>query len=91
MTPDEHIQAVQQQREQARIDELVSQGISEEVAQEMLENRKFRDQYEAEKKAKQRKKRKTLNLVSFSTTSVKLMEGNMCLTRTPFRKTCGNP
>jgi hypothetical protein len=65
MTPDEYIQAVQQQREQSRIDELVSQGISEEVAQEMLENRKFRDQYEAEKKAKAEEEKKNAEFGEF--------------------------
>jgi hypothetical protein len=82
MTPDEYIEAVQQQREQSRIDELVSQGISEEVAQELLESRRDREERKKEKEAKQRKKRKTLNLVSFSTTSVKPMAGNMFLIRT---------
>jgi uncharacterized protein YoaH (UPF0181 family) len=91
MTPDEYISAVQQQREQSRIDELVSQGISEEVAQEMLENRKFRDQYEAEKKAKAEEEKKNAEFASFSTTSVKPMAGNMCLTRTRSPKMCGNP
>jgi hypothetical protein len=65
MTPDEYISAVQQQREQSRIDELVSQGISEEVAQEMLENRKFRDQYEAEKKAKAEEEKKNAEFGEF--------------------------
>jgi hypothetical protein len=65
MTPDEYIQAVQQQREQSRIDELVSQGISEELAQEMLENRKFRDQYEAEKKAKAEEEKKNAEFGEF--------------------------
>ena len=52
MTPQEYMQAVRQQQEQARIQELVEKGISEEVAQEMLENRKFREQFEAEKRQK---------------------------------------
>jgi hypothetical protein len=52
MNPQEYMEAVQQQQEQQRIDKLVEQGISEEMAQEMLENRKFREQFEAEKKAK---------------------------------------
>ncbi|MEH7251900.1 hypothetical protein V7111_07220 [Neobacillus niacini] len=47
-----YLEAVKQQREQERINQLVEQGISEELAQEMLENRKFREQFEAEKKAK---------------------------------------
>jgi hypothetical protein len=65
MTPQEYMEAVQQQREQSRIDELVSQGISEEVAQEMLENRKFRDQYEAEKKAKAEEEKKNAEFGEF--------------------------
>jgi hypothetical protein len=65
MTPDEYISAVQQQREQSRIDELVSQGISEEVAQEMLENRKFREQYENEKKAKAEEEKKNADYAEF--------------------------
>jgi hypothetical protein len=52
MSANEYIEAVQAQQEQQRIDKLVEQGISEEMAQEMLENRKFREQFEAEKKAK---------------------------------------
>jgi hypothetical protein len=47
-----YLEAVKQQREQERIDQLVEQGISEELAQEMLENRKFREQFEAEKQTK---------------------------------------
>jgi uncharacterized protein YoaH (UPF0181 family) len=65
MTPDEYISAVQQQQEQARIDELVSQGISEELAIEMQENKKFREQYEAEKKAKAEEEKKNADFAEF--------------------------
>jgi hypothetical protein len=65
MTPDEYIQAVKQQQEQARIDELVSQGISEELAQEMMENKKFREQMEAEKKAKAEEEKKNQDFAEF--------------------------
>jgi uncharacterized membrane protein YheB (UPF0754 family) len=65
MTPDEYIEAVRQQQEQARIDELVSQGISEELAQEMMENKKFREQYEAEKKAKAEEEKKNQDFAEF--------------------------
>jgi hypothetical protein len=65
MTPQEYMEAVQQQREQAKIDELVQQGISEELAQEMLENKRFREQYEAEKKAKQEEERKNADYNEF--------------------------
>jgi hypothetical protein len=47
-----YLEAVKAQREEQRIQELVEQGISTELAQEMLENRKFREQFEQEKKTK---------------------------------------
>ncbi|MBO0959560.1 hypothetical protein J1P26_07410 [Neobacillus sp. MM2021_6] len=52
MTADEYIQAVTQQMEQSRIDELVQQNIPEEYAREMLESRKFREQLEQERQTK---------------------------------------
>jgi len=52
MSVPDYLEAVKAQKEQERISQLVEQGISEELAQEMLENRKFREQFEAEKKAK---------------------------------------
>lgn len=52
MSVPDYLEAVKAQREQERINQLVEQGVSEEVAAEMLENRKFREQFEAEKKAK---------------------------------------
>jgi hypothetical protein len=65
MTPDEYIEAVRQQKEQAKIDELVSQGISEELAQEINENKKFREQMEAEKKAKAEEEKKNQDFAEF--------------------------
>jgi hypothetical protein len=47
-----YLEAVKQQREEERLNELLQQNIPEEYAREMLENRKFRDQFETEKKAK---------------------------------------
>jgi hypothetical protein len=52
MSVPEYLEAVKAQKEEQRIQELVEQGISQELAQEMLENRKFREQHEQEKKAK---------------------------------------
>jgi hypothetical protein len=52
MSVPEYLEAVKAQKEEQRIQELVEQGISQELAQEMLENRKFREQFESEKKAK---------------------------------------
>jgi hypothetical protein len=82
MTPDEYIEAVQQQREQSRIDELVSQGISEEVAQEMLENRKFRDQYEKGEEAKAEEEKKNAEFGEFFNYFREANGGNMYLIRT---------
>jgi hypothetical protein len=65
MTPQEYMQAVQQQKEQDRINQLVEQGISEELAQEMLENRKFRDQFESEKRAKAEEEKKNADYSQF--------------------------
>jgi hypothetical protein len=54
----QYLEAVKQQREQERIDQLVEQGISEEVAQELLESRKDREERKKEKEeaAKEQKK-----------------------------------
>jgi len=65
MSPQEYIEAVQQQQEQERIDQLVEQGISEELAQEMLENRKFREQFEAEKRTKAEEEKKNADYQEF--------------------------
>jgi hypothetical protein len=65
MTPQEYIEAVKQQQEQERINQLVEQGISEEIAQELLENRKFREQFDAEKKAKAEEEKKNADYNEF--------------------------
>jgi hypothetical protein len=65
MTPDEYISAVQQQREQSRIDELVSEGISEELAQELLESRKDREERKREKEAKAEEEKKNAEFGEF--------------------------
>lgn len=53
MTVPDYLEAVKQQEEQERINELIQQGVSEDLAQEMLENRRFREQFETERKAKE--------------------------------------
>jgi hypothetical protein len=65
MTPQEYMQAVQQQQEQARLDELVQQNIPEEYAREMLENRKFRDQIETERRTKAEEEKKNAEFNDF--------------------------
>jgi len=63
MTPDEYIQAVKADREQQKLNELVQQNIPEELAQEIISNRQFREQWEAQQKqqAEERKKDADLN------------------------------
>jgi hypothetical protein len=54
MTVDQYLQEVDKWKEQQRIEELKQQhGLSDELAQEMLENRKFREKIESERKAKE--------------------------------------
>lgn len=53
MNVEEYLQAVKQHREQQQLDALIQQNIPQELAQEIMENKKFRDQYETEQKSKQ--------------------------------------
>lgn len=53
MTVDQYLQAVKESREQQRLNELIQNNIPEDLAREILENRKFREQLETEKKSKQ--------------------------------------
>lgn len=56
MDVEQYLQEVRRYREQERINQLVQQNIPEEYAREILENRKFREQFESEKQQEQRKK-----------------------------------
>lgn len=58
MPVEQLIEAYQQQEEQERLDQLVQQNIPPEYAQELLENRKFREQYQAKEKAIEEAERK---------------------------------
>jgi hypothetical protein len=49
----EYLEAARQWREQQQLDELIQQNIPEEYAREMLESRKFRQQLDSERQAKQ--------------------------------------
>jgi hypothetical protein len=53
MSVDEYVEAVRQYQEQAQLDELIQQNIPEEYAKEMLENRRFREQLQQERQAKE--------------------------------------
>lgn len=52
MTVDQYLEAVRQHKEQERLNQLIQQNIPEDIAKEILENRKFREQLENEKKTK---------------------------------------
>jgi hypothetical protein len=51
--PNEFLTHFQEMQEQAKLDELIQQNIPEEYAREMLENRKFREQLQAQQQQAQ--------------------------------------
>jgi hypothetical protein len=57
MTVDQLIENDRKFREQQRLNELIQKNIPEEYAREMLENRKLREEYMAEKQAKEQGER----------------------------------
>lgn len=65
MSVDEFLQAVRQNRDEQRLNELLQQNIPEEYAREMLENRKFREQMEQERKAKQQEEQQNAEYKDF--------------------------
>jgi colicin import membrane protein len=65
MSVDEYLEAVRQAEEQERINELVNQGIPDDVAKEIMESRKFRKEWEAERKAQEEQKRKEADYKAF--------------------------
>ncbi|MCT4545096.1 MAG: hypothetical protein N4A63_16320 [Vallitalea sp.] len=62
---DEYMEAVKQQQEQEKIDQLVAQNIPKEYAQEMLENKKFRERYESEQQVRQKQEKETAEFNEF--------------------------
>lgn len=65
MDVQQYIEAVSQQQEQARLDELIQQNIPEDYAREMLENRKFREQIETERQTKASEEKKNAEFNEF--------------------------
>jgi hypothetical protein len=65
MDVNEYVEAVRQYQEEARLNELLQQNIPEEYAREMLENRKFREQLEAERQAKQEGEQRQADFADF--------------------------
>jgi hypothetical protein len=65
LTPEQYIEAVKQQEEQAKLDALIQQNIPQDVAQEILESRKFREQWEAEQAQKQQEELQRMEFMDF--------------------------
>lgn len=55
MTVEQLVQAYQQQEQQEELNNLIQNNIPPHFAQEMLENRKFREQYQTERETNQQK------------------------------------
>ena len=53
------------QEEQAQLNELIQQNIPEEYAKEMLENRKFREQFQAQEQQKQQAEKQNAEYMDF--------------------------
>ena len=56
------------QEEQAQLNELIQQNIPEEYAREMLENRKFREQFQAQEQQKQQAEKQNSEYMDFFNT-----------------------
>lgn len=52
MEVNQYLEAVKQHKEQQRLNELIQQNIPEELAREIMENRKYREQFESQNKAR---------------------------------------
>jgi hypothetical protein len=65
MDVEEYLQAVQVYQEEERLNQLVQQNIPEEYAREILENRKFREQFDNERKTKSEQERQNAEFQDF--------------------------
>lgn len=63
----EYQEVLAKQEQEKRLSELLEQNIPEEYAKEMIENRKFREQFESEQKAKQQQAQQQTDLQDFIT------------------------
>ena len=61
----EYQEALAKQEQEQKLAELLEQNIPEEYATEMLENRKFREQFEAEQKTKQQQQQQQADMKDF--------------------------
>jgi hypothetical protein len=65
MTVEQYLEAVKRAEEQESLNELVQQNIPEEYAKEMLENRKFRSEYQAKEQAREAEEKQRKEYVEF--------------------------
>lgn len=65
MSTDDFLENVRAQREEAQLNELIQQNIPEEYAREMLENQKFRKQFEEQQKQKEQEEKQQQDFVEF--------------------------
>jgi hypothetical protein len=65
MTVEQYLNAVKEQREQARLNELIQSNIPEEYAREILENRKFREELKAREEATQQESKRNADFQDF--------------------------
>lgn len=65
MSVDEWMTAVNQMEEQEKLDSLIEQNIPPQYAQEMIDNKNFRDKYEAEQKDNVTKQAKETEYIEF--------------------------
>lgn len=65
MTVEQYLDAVREAEEQERLNELIQQNIPEELAKEIMENRKFREQWEQERKAREEAEKREADYKAF--------------------------
>lgn len=65
MDVNSYLQAVQEWKEQEKLNQLVQQNIPEDLAKEILETRKFREQIESEKKTQSQQEREKAEFQDF--------------------------
>ncbi len=65
MSPDEYIESYKQWQEQEKINQLVQQNIPEELAQEILENRKYRESLKQQEQQKQQEEKQRADAQEF--------------------------
>lgn len=65
MTTEEYISAVKEHKEQEKLNQLIQQNIPEELAREILETRKLREEINSEKQTKVEEEKKNADFTDF--------------------------